>query len=118
MNFLRTFFALVALTSLALAAPPEKESPPKPAVKRASKSKTTPKPGPTMKDLAVREARKFDTDYNGEINGIEVLQLQNEYRNNPNSRLYMFDENSDHVLDGKEMATIKFKPAKKPEKKP
>lgn len=67
-----------------------------------------------MKDLAIAEARKFDTDYNGQINGTEVINLNSEFRKNPDSRLYMFDDDSNHALDSVEIAKIKFKPAKKP----
>jgi hypothetical protein len=111
------FPVLAALAGLAAAAPPAKKPAPNSPAKPAAKAKATPKPQPTMKDLAIREARKFDTDYNGQINGIEVLGVQSEFRNNPNSRLYFFDDNSNHVLDSTEIAKIKFKPAKKPAKK-
>lgn len=117
MNFVRVFLALVAMGLCVLGAPPEKKSKEKPASRPGSKPAATPKPQPTMKDMAIREARKFDTDYNGQINGIEVIELQSEFRNNPNSRLYMFDDNSNRVLDSTEIAKIKFKPRKKPEKK-
>jgi len=117
MNLFRALFAVTVAGSFAIAAPPEKKPAPKPGDKSATKAKATPKPGPTMKDLAIREARKFDTDYNGQINGTEVIGLQAEYRKNPDSRLYMFDDNSDHSLDSAEIAKIKFKPAKRPEKK-
>src|SRR5262245_39081055 len=123
MNALQTLFALLATASFAIAASPT----PKPAPKPAAKS--TPKPAPkkksadyklqpTMKDLAIAEARKVDTDNNGQINGTEVLNLQAEHRNNPNSRLYMFDDNSNNILDSAEIAKIKFTPAKKPSAKP
>jgi hypothetical protein len=109
MKLLLVLFTLLVTAALSIAAPPAKKPAQKPA-----KSKATPKPQPSMKDLAIAEARKFDTDYNGQINGIEVIQLQAEFRNNPNSRLYMFDDNSNHILDNDEIAKIKFTPAKKP----
>jgi hypothetical protein len=105
MKLLLVLFTLLATAALSIAAPP---------AKKPTKPKATPKPQPSMKDLAIAEARKFDTDYNGQINGIEVIQLQAEFRNNPNSRLYMFDDNSNHILDNDEIAKIKFPPAKKP----
>jgi hypothetical protein len=118
MKALQTLFALFATASIAIAASPTPKPAAKPAAKPASKSapkkSAAYKPQPTMKDLAIAEARKFDTDYNGQINGTEVIQLQAEFRNNPNSRLYMFDDNSNHVLDSTEIAKIKFPPAKKP----
>jgi hypothetical protein len=117
MKSLQTFLVLLTTASFALAASPTPKPASKPA--KSSKSKTAYKPQPSMKDLAIAEARKFDTDYNGQINGTEVIQLQAEFRNNPNSRLYMFDDNSNHVLDSDEIAKIKFTPAKKPsDKKP
>jgi hypothetical protein len=115
-KLLRLLIVLFATAGITIAASPT----PKPAPKPGSKPKSKPayKPQPSMKDLAIAEARKFDTDYNGQINGIEVIQLQAEFRNNPNSRLYMFDDNSNHVLDSDEIAKIKFTPAKKPAPKP
>src|SRR4029434_1810890 len=115
MKSLHAFLVLLTTASIALTASPT----PKPASKpkSSSKSKAAYKPQPSMKDLAIAEARKFDTDYNGQINGIEVIQLQAEFRNNPNSRLYMFDDNSNHVLDSDEIAKIKFTPAKQPSAK-
>jgi hypothetical protein len=116
----RTFASLLATASIAIAAAltpkPGAKPTPKPAAKSAQKPKAnaTPKPQPTMKDLAIAEARKFDTDYNGQINGTEVIALQAEFRKNPESRLYMFDDNSNHTLDSDEIAKIKFKPKKKP----
>jgi hypothetical protein len=118
MNLLRVFLAITAMGAVGVAAPPENKGKEKPADRPpARKPATTPKPQPSMKDMAIREARKFDTDYNGQINGIEVMELQAEFRNNPNSRLYMFDDNSNRVLDSKEITNIKFKPRKKPVKK-
>lgn len=119
MNLLRVFLAIAAAGAVAMAAPPANKGKDKPANRPPAKkpASATPKPQPTMKDMAIREARKFDTDYNGQINGIEVMELQSEFRNNPNSRLYMFDDNSNRVLDSPEIAKIKFKPRKKPEKK-
>jgi hypothetical protein len=116
MKLFRTLAAFIATASVAIAASPTPKSAAKPAAKPAQKpkAKATPKPGPTMKDLAIAEARKFDTDYNGQINGIEVIALQAEFRKNPDSRLYMFDDNSNHTLDSDEIAKIKFKPKKKP----
>ena len=116
MNVLRIAIVLIAIAGSAIAAPPEKKPAPKPK-KPASKSKPTPKPQPSMKDLAIREAKRFDTDYNGQINGTEVIGLQAEFRKNPDSRLYMFDDNSNHALDSAEIAKIRFKPGKKPAKK-
>ena len=64
-----------------------------------------------MKDLALKEAQKFDADHNGKINGSEVLELQSAFRSNPNSPLYLFDDNSNHELDEAEIAKIQFGPA-------
>ena len=91
------------------AAPPAK----KPAPKKSGKSTAKPKLAVTVKDLAIREARDLDTDYNGQINGTEVLKLQAAFKH-PDSRLYLFDDNSNGSLDSSEIAKIKFSPKKKP----
>ena len=106
---------LVILVSIAVshAAPPGGQPVPKPAGKTAAKPK--PKPALTVKDLAIREARDLDTDFNGQINGTEILKLQAASKN-PDSRLYLFDDNSNGTLDSSEIAKIKFSPKKKPKK--
>ena len=108
MSLTRLFLVLISTAGIALAAPPKK-----PAGKPAHKSKTTPKPQPTVKDLAIREARALDTDNNGQINGTEVLKLQEAFKKS-DSRLYLFDDNSSGSLDSTEIAKIKFPPKKKP----
>jgi hypothetical protein len=107
MNSLRTLLALLVTMVVSHAAPPAK----KPAGKPTAKQK--PKPAVTVKDLAIREARALDTDYNGQINGTEVLKLQAAAKNSE-SRLYLFDDNSNGSLDSTEIAKIKFSPKKKP----
>ncbi len=65
---------------------------------------------PTMKDLAIKEARAFDKDHNNKIDNIEAFALRNEFKNNTASKLYMFDDNSNHLLDDKEIAKIPLGP--------
>ena len=76
-----------------------------------------PAPALTVKDLANREARKCDANFNGRIDGPEVSQLRTAQSKNPKSYLYLFDDNGNHVLDDAEIAKIKFKPAAAPKKK-
>lgn len=64
----------------------------------------------TMKDLAIEEARAFDKDKNNKIEGIEAFALRAELKNNLKSRLYMFDDNSNHYLDDGEISKIPLGP--------
>ena len=64
----------------------------------------------TMKDLAIEEARAFDKDKNNKIEGIEAFALRAELKNNLKSRLYMFDDNSNHYLDDSEISKIPLGP--------
>ncbi|HET6408729.1 MAG TPA: hypothetical protein VFG14_12665 [Chthoniobacteraceae bacterium] len=107
MNLLRPLLAVLVTAVVGHAAPPAK----KPAGKPTTKSKS--KPAVTVKDLAIREARALDTDYNGQINGTEVIKLQVAAKN-PESRLYLFDDNSNGSLDSTEIAKIKFSPKRRP----
>jgi hypothetical protein len=115
MNLLRITLVLVAMAGTGLGETPAKKPAPKPAAKSPAKPKPKPKPPITVKDLALREARNLDTDYNGQINGTEVLKLQTAFKN-ADSRLYLFDDNSNGSLDSTEIAKIKFTPKKKPKK--
>ena len=64
----------------------------------------------TMKDLAIKEARQFDKDHNNKIGNLEAFDLRNEFKTNASSHLYMFDENSNHLLDDREIAKIPLGP--------
>jgi hypothetical protein len=69
-------------------------------------------PSKSVKDLAIEEARKFDTDHNNKIESLEIFALRDEFKNNANSHLYIFDENSNHYLDDDEIAKIPLAPKK------
>jgi len=100
---------LLAMTALVCAvegAPPAK---PKAA---------TPKPGPSVRDLANAEARKCDANRDGRISGPEVTVLRGVWPANPKSWLYLFDDNGNKVLDDAEISAIEFKPAAKPKSAP
>ena len=87
---------------------PQKKAPPK-------KASPTVKPQPSRKDLALKEARSCDRDKNGKIEGLETMTLNNLYKSNPDSFLYLFDENGSHWLEDQEIAVINeaIKPHKK-----
>jgi hypothetical protein len=70
--------------------------------------------GPSVKDLAVTEARKFDKDNNGRIEGTEGILLRDSYADNPKSWLYIFDDDGDRILKDAEISKIKFAPTPKP----
>jgi hypothetical protein len=118
-----SFVLTLALTSgLALAEDKPKPAP-KPAAKPADKPKTPPKPQPSVKDLAVHTAKKYDTNHNGKIEGVEVGELQNAYSNEVKTGkgyLYLFDDDGDKRLSDAEIAKIDLgapappKPAAKP----
>jgi hypothetical protein len=84
----------------------------KPAAPAAKPAVTTPKPSPknqpSMKELALGEAKKFDTNHNGKIEGTEVLEIQSSFAKNPGSNLYLFDDNGDKRLDDGEVAKIQL----------
>ena len=90
-----------------------KESPQKKAP--AKKASPTVKPQPSRKDLALKEARSCDRDKNGRIEGLEVMTLNNLFKSNPDSFLYLLDENGSHSLESEEIAAINL--AIKPKKK-
>ena len=105
--------SLFATTGLRAADPPKKPAPAKPAPKKPAAKKPLPpiKPSVTVKDLAIAEAKKFDTDHNGKISGTEVMAINAEMKSNANSRLYLFDDNSNHYLEESELAKVPLKPA-------
>jgi hypothetical protein len=70
--------------------------------------------GPTVKDLAISEARKCDADYNGRIEGTELSTLRAAYAKNAKSWLYLFDDNGNKILEDGEISKIKFTPKAKP----
>jgi hypothetical protein len=70
--------------------------------------------GPTVKDLAISEARKCDADYNGRIEGTELSTLRAAYAKNPKSWLYIFDDNGNRTLEDSEISDIRFTPKPKP----
>jgi hypothetical protein len=70
--------------------------------------------GPTVKDLAISEARKCDLDYNGRIEGTEVSMLRSSFAKNPKSWLYLYDDNGNRILEDNEISKIKFTPKPKP----
>lgn len=96
----------------------EPTPPPKPpAAKKApaKKPKLPVKPQPSRKDLALEEVRACDRDQNGKIEGLETMTLDNVLKSNPDSFLYLFDEDGNHSLDSAEIAAINqlLKPKKK-----
>ena len=91
--------AIAALTRIADGAPPKA---------------ATPKPGPSVRDLANADARKADANHDGRISGPEVTVLRGMWPANPKSWLYLFDDNGNKVLDDAEISAIEFKPAPKP----
>ncbi len=97
------------------ATPPKKPAlkpPAKPAAKPAT-AKPSPKQ-PSIKDLALADARKCDASGNGKIEGSEVSVLRGVFAQNPNSYLYIFDDNSNKMLDDAEIAKIEVAPRPKP----
>lgn len=100
--------SLVATVALPAAEAPKKPAPPKPAVK---KPLPPIKPSVTVKDIAIAEAKKFDADHNGKITGTEVMAINAEMKSNANSRLYLFDDNSNHYLEESELAKVPLTPA-------
>ena len=98
---------------LAVAGAHASEAPKKPAPKKPVAKKPLPpiKPSVTVKDLAIAEAKKFDTDHNGKITGTEVMAINAEMKSNANSRLYVFDDNSNHYLEESELAKVPLTPA-------
>lgn len=80
------------------------ESKPKPApTLPASGSKKE----PPLKDRAIGEAKKFDKNKNGKIEGPEVSELRAAFAAKPTDPLYFFDENRNRSLDDLEVAKIK-----------
>jgi hypothetical protein len=93
------------------------ESKPKPATSALPSSAKE----PPLKDRAIGEAKKFDKNKNGKIEGPEVSELRAAFAAKPNEPLYFFDENRNRSLDDLEVAKIKVpKPAapKPPAAKP
>jgi len=71
-------------------------------------------PAVTVKDLAVREAKKCDANHNHKIDAHEMSQLRLAQSKNPKSYLYLFDKNENNSLDDSEIAKIPLKPQKPP----
>lgn len=98
--------------------------PAKPAPKPAAKPKPKPKPKapakpqPTVKELAIAEAKKADANRNGKIEGAEVSVLRGAYAKDPKSWLYIFDDNSNKMLDDAEISKIEFPAAPAPKPAP
>lgn len=78
-----------------------------PKGKKAKQAKKVP-PSVTVKDLALREARPCDVNHNGKIDASEMSQLRLVQSKNPNSYLYLFDNNGNKYLDDAEIAEIKL----------
>ncbi len=72
----------------------------------AKPQKKNPKPQPSVKDLALAEARGCDRNKDGNINGTEVEALRALWPSNPKSWLYLFDDNGNKFLDGSEIFKI------------
>jgi hypothetical protein len=119
------FYLLMAFAASALAADPAKpevKPPPKPEGKPAPKPPAKPaakpapkpapkpvaKPQPSVKDLAMAEAKKCDLNGNGRIEGSEVSMVRGAFAKDPNSWLYLFDENGDKTLADPEIAKIEL----------
>jgi len=110
--------ALCIATAIACQAAAESPLPPKPPPAKkapAKKPKPPAKPQPSRKDIALQEVRACDRDQNGKIEGLETMTLNNVLKNNPDSFLYLFDEDGNHSLDSTEIAAINqlLKPKKK-----
>jgi hypothetical protein len=75
-----------------------------------AESKSTKKPAPppskSVKDLAIDEARKCDANHNGRIDGSEMMAVRDAWKSNPNSYLYLFDDNGNKYLDDSEISKI------------
>ena len=65
---------------------------------------------PSVRDLAIEEARKCDMNHNGRIEGLEVKALNAAYAADPKSWLYIFDDNGDRILSDTEVAKIVIPP--------
>ena len=78
------------------------------AAEAKPKKKTPAKVAPsvTVKDLAIGEARKCDTNHNGRIDPAEMMDVRQAWKTNPNSYLYLFDDNSNKYLDDSELSKI------------
>ena len=105
------------------ASKPAPKPAPKPAAKPAPKpaakpvAKPAPKPAipqPSIKDLALAEAAKFDADHNGKIEGREAAALREEYKTNASSYLYLYDDNGNKVLEDSDLVKIPLKAANAP----
>ena len=93
--------ACVALGASAFAAPPKpKKAPPEKVP-----------PSLTVKDLALREARKCDANHNGKIDAMEMSAVRAAQAKNPKSYLYLFDDNGNKYLDDSELSKIRIGPA-------
>jgi hypothetical protein len=111
---------LVALAFiLASAFAPATEAPKKPAPAKPAAKKPTPKPRakpvPSRKDMAIKEAASFDKNKDGKLDSLESMALNQAFKANPDSFLYLLDDNENKYLDAAEIAKIPLpKPAKKP----
>ena len=63
-------------------------------------------PAVTVKDLAIGQARKCDANHNGRIDSAEMMDVRQAWKTNPNSYLYLFDDNSNKYLDDSELSKV------------
>jgi hypothetical protein len=87
----------------------------KPKKSTDKKSEPAPKPQPSRRDLALKEVRAADHDKDRNIDGLEIMTLNNILKSNPDTFLYLFDENGNKSFDSTEIAAINkaIKPKKK-----
>ena len=76
---------------------------PKPAKKPAPVPESV-----SVKDLAIREARKCDANHNGRIDASEMSSVRQAWKTNPKSYLYLFDDNSNQYLEDSELSKVKL----------
>jgi len=76
--------------------------------KPKKKAPATVPPSVTVKDLAIGEAKKCDTNHNGRIDASEMTTVRQAWKTNPNSYLYLFDDNSNKYLDDSELSKIEL----------
>jgi len=76
------------------------------AESKSAKQPTAAPPSASVKDLAIGEARKCDSNHNGRIDGAEMMAVREAWKSNPNSYLYLFDDNGNKYLDDSEISKI------------
>ena len=64
------------------------------------------KDGSSIGEKALAEARACDTNHDGKIAGLEIMDLRKAFSSNPNSWLYIYDENGNKLIDNDEIAKI------------